>query len=563
MVVRRLLRAAAVAFWLLCGLISAPAATTTSVITLTAGAWTDVTAALITAGVITAGGPLQIWAQGPNQTTYAIADATPSLLARAYPVHADVPDNIQTTSHVWAEPTGSVNTTIWVAPLTSWGGSGGGGGSVVVTSLPAGFLVASTYTPLSATTSSSTTSITGSPAEILATNVGATNGAYCTPGATATTSSQYIAPSGGWFAFQANGATTLACITATGTTTVNVQGGSGLATGTGGGGGGGGSSAPADSTLTATGTLSAADTASTATTGANGQTILTWASAPTTGSTEQFAGWSGVQTGLLICYGTFSATLEFDVLMDAASPGHYVQQTVQTLAGQNGSPTSAASFTAPIIGTVNLTGSVGGQIRATAYASGSPTCTLRITTNLSQVNVVGSSAVQPVSGTVTATSSAAITNPTATLTLSSTTTAYAANQLMCSSATAATCNTALAASHFAIANSAGGAYIPRLRLQIADTTSTGPYNGTIIQIDLWSAAPTFTNGDRGAYLIGDRISLLPRVVLLHDDAAGDDERRRVCRLRANDRHDAGDQAGFRHLDLLVDASGQRHVDDGG
>jgi hypothetical protein len=98
-----------------------------------------------------------------------------------------------------------------------------------------------------------------------------------------------------------------------------------------------------------------------------------------------------------------------------------------------------------------------------------------------------------------ATISGSTTNPTSTLTLPATTTAYTAGQLACTSATAGTCNTALASTTFAIANSAGGASISRLRLSTNDTTSTA-WAGQTIQIDLWTAAPTFTNGDRGTWL---------------------------------------------------------------
>jgi hypothetical protein len=67
--------------------------------------------------------------------------------------------------------------------------------------------------------------------------------------------------------------------------------------------------------------------------------------------------------------------------MDTASPAHYIQQTISQLVG-GGSPSKAATFTGLIIGKVNLTGAVGAQIRATAYTSGSPTCTLRLSSNL-------------------------------------------------------------------------------------------------------------------------------------------------------------------------------------
>lgn len=93
-----------------------------------------------------------------------------------------------------------------------------------------------------------------------------------------------------------------------------------------------------------------------------------------------------------------------------------------------------------------------------------------------------------------ATSSGAVTNPTSTLTLPSATTAYTAGQLIASSATAGS----ITVPSFSIANAGGGAVIARLRLSTNDATSTA-WGGQTIQVDLWSAAPTFANGDRGAW----------------------------------------------------------------
>lgn len=98
--------------------------------------------------------------------------------------------------------------------------------------------VQSTGTPISVTTASTTGTLpTGTV--VVASNVGATNGAYCKLGATATTSDQLIPPNS-WFAFTVGANTQLSCITSTLTTTVNMVGGSGLPTGSGGGGGGSG-----------------------------------------------------------------------------------------------------------------------------------------------------------------------------------------------------------------------------------------------------------------------------------------------------------------------------------
>lgn len=108
--------------------------------------------------------------------------------------------------------------------------------SASVSASISGFTAASTGTPISVTTGGVTGSLPAG-AVVVATNVGATNGAYCKLGASATTSDQYLSPGGGWFAFTVLANTQLTCITSTSTTTVNMVGGAGLPTGTGGGGG--------------------------------------------------------------------------------------------------------------------------------------------------------------------------------------------------------------------------------------------------------------------------------------------------------------------------------------
>jgi hypothetical protein len=93
---------------------------------------------------------------------------------------------------------------------------------------------------------------------------------------------------------------------------------------------------------------------------------------------------------------------------------------------------------------------------------------------------------------VTSFTCGAITNPTSTLTRPANTTAYAANQLIASSTTAAS----VVVPSFAIAISAGGAINARLRLR---TNAMSGWGGVNLSINLWSAAPTYTNGDGGAY----------------------------------------------------------------
>ncbi len=109
--------------------------------------------------------------------------------------------------------------------------------SASVSASIAGFSPASTGTPISVTTGGVTGTLPAG-AVVVASNVGATNGAYCKLGASATTSDQLIPPNS-WFAFTVGAATQLTCITGTSTTTVNMVGGAGLPTGAGGGGGGG------------------------------------------------------------------------------------------------------------------------------------------------------------------------------------------------------------------------------------------------------------------------------------------------------------------------------------
>jgi hypothetical protein len=97
---------------------------------------------------------------------------------------------------------------------------------------------------------------------------------------------------------------------------------------------------------------------------------------------------------------------------------------------------------------------------------------------------------------VTSFSSAAITNPTSVLTRPADVTAYAANDLIGTSTIAATASTGVP--FFAIATSGGSAIISRLRLR---TNITVGWDGINISVNLWTAHPTYTNGDNGAYVV--------------------------------------------------------------
>lgn len=91
-----------------------------------------------------------------------------------------------------------------------------------------------------------------------------------------------------------------------------------------------------------------------------------------------------------------------------------------------------------------------------------------------------------------------VTNPTSTLSLTSTTSAYTVGQFIANNST----GTDVTIPSFSIANSGGAAIIPRLRLSINDSLSTA-WGTQTIQIDLWSAAPTFASGS------GDRSTFDP------------------------------------------------------
>jgi hypothetical protein len=86
-------------------------------------------------------------------------------------------------------------------------------------------------------------------------------------------------------------------------------------------------------------------------------------------------------------------------------------------------------------------------------------------------------------------------NPSSVLTRPANTTAYAANQLVGSSTTA---GSVVVPSFTATPNADGAGSIKRFRLYTNKTSGMG---GVTFQIDLWTTAPAFTNGDGGAYAV--------------------------------------------------------------
>lgn len=317
-----------------------------------------------------------------------------------------------------------------------------------------GFTATTDGTPITATTGGVTGPLPSGGSAIVVSNTGS-NAAYCKLGDTATTSSQYIA-SGSWFEFQRVNQTTITCITATSTTVVNLVAGAGQATGAGGGGSGGGGGGGTSATFGA-----AFPAAGTPVGGTDGTLFQPLAVDPTTHYLQV-----DIKAGTIGAGGT-----------SLADEGPYnVGSTAFTPVGGFFQTTATSG---------PLTNGQGGWAQMTSNRA------LHINLRTAAGVETGIAAAPLVT---TALSSGAITNPTSTLTMTGATTAYTAGQLIASSATAGS----VVVPSFAIATSAGGAIIPRLRLSTNDATGTA-WGAASIQVDLWSAAPTWTNGDRAAW----------------------------------------------------------------
>jgi hypothetical protein len=63
----------------------------------------------------------------------------------------------------------------------------------------------------------------------------------------------------------------------------------------------------------------------------------------------------------------------------------------------------------------------------------------------------------------------------------------------------ATATSAPTVSFFSIATTAGGVIIPRIRLSTLGTQNVISWNGVMLSVNLWSAAPTYTGGDAQLY----------------------------------------------------------------
>jgi Ca2+-binding RTX toxin-like protein len=86
-------------------------------------------------------------------------------------------------------------------------------------------------------------------------------------------------------------------------------------------------------------------------------------------------------------------------------------------------------------------------------------------------------------------------NPASVLTVPSGTPTYTANDLVASSATA---GSVVVPSIEIMRVNGGSITIPRMKLFSNHTTGL---SGVIVAVRLWSAAPTYTNGDDGAYAV--------------------------------------------------------------
>lgn len=84
-------------------------------------------------------------------------------------------------------------------------------------------------------------------------------------------------------------------------------------------------------------------------------------------------------------------------------------------------------------------------------------------------------------------------NPTSTLTRPANTTAYSSGQLIASSTIAGS----VSVPSFTLPGGRG--FVPRIRLSTSATTGWG--GSAVVTVTLWRTAPTYTNGDGGAYAV--------------------------------------------------------------
>jgi hypothetical protein len=402
-----------------------------------------------------------------------------------------------------------------------------------------GFAPGGSYiSPLSVTNSSSNAALpTG--AEVVVYNVGA-NAVYVKLGTsnavTATTSDDYIS-AGGALALTVGSNTYIAAITAASTSTLNVSGGTGLPTGWGGGGGSGGGGTVTQGTAASSGpwifTPWIAGAVNSAMNGLYDN--LLQGNAVISATNGLYSNLLQGNAALSATNGLYANLLQGNAVLSLTNPLFVAPSTAAawTLSGPFGTSTSLANSISTVVqngltGTtaggatpsgnnvlvvqgdaamtpllVNLFGHAGTIMDFAGQNATAPANSLLVgcefVTTPTTITTGHSSPCQMNSAgdlLVTAPLSATITNPTSTLTLPSATTAYAIGNLIGSSATAGS----IVVPSFAIATSGGAAVINKLLLTSNDSTSTA-WGSAQIQVDLWTTAPTFTNGDRAAFVV--------------------------------------------------------------
>lgn len=168
--------------------------------------------------------------------------------------------------------------------------------------------------------------------------------------------------------------TNIACVSPGSTLAITIEGGTGLGNDTTPGSGGSGSGT-ADVNESGSGTISAANNFSTGMTISSLQNVTILTGTPTTGSTIQFTGFSGYNSGWLECTGSgLTGSNVFEVDVSGPSGGTYWKRIAQF------SGVYSQQY-------INLANATFLQVMADTFVSGSPTCTLRLSADQSTVHV--------------------------------------------------------------------------------------------------------------------------------------------------------------------------------
>ena len=249
-------------------------------------------------------------------------------------------------------------------------------------------------TPLTVgATSARTTLPAGGGSTVAVYNTGA-NAAFVQLGSSsvvATASDDQVAP-GGFLCFAVGSNADIAAIETAGATTLNISGGSGGCAGSGGGGGSG--SAAADTNLTTTGTISAANVFGTGLSNV-GNGVLTGTA--TANSQITSTGAAGFNTVYVECSGLGSAGnswFEFDKTAGGGGANQWKRM---------------AAFTGPnFSGAFNVAGATGVGMVADKFGSASPNCQFRGSVNLATLDassgpVVGNQSASLAMSTITTT----------------------------------------------------------------------------------------------------------------------------------------------------------------